>query len=116
MDTSTRITMRTRPVLVAVLLGTLLVAAGCTAPQPERRPEPRPTACSDSVYLKLTGEHPDSLSDRAWERLQQLEAACERDRSRVDVTRDDHHRESWIWMPTMMVLGTLMWLVMGGGH
>ncbi len=26
-----------------------------------------------------------------------------------------HHRDTWLWMPTMMVVGTLMWLVMGGG-
>lgn len=110
--------MRARSVLNIALFGTLLVAAGCTTPQPERRPEPRSTACADSIYVELSREHPDSLSDRAWERLQQLDEACARDRNRaeeMDLTAPvGHHRDTWIWMPTMMVFGTLMWLMMGG--
>lgn len=111
--------MRTRAALVTALLGALLTATACTAPPPVERPEPRTDACSDAIYLELSREHPDSLSDRAWERLQQLEAACERGRSRTDnvdsAIHGSHHRDGWIWMPTMMVLGTLMWLMMGGG-
>lgn len=111
--------MRARSVLHIALFGTFLVAASCTAPQPESRPAPRSAACADSIYVELSREHPDSLSDRAWERLQQLDEACARDRNRAEeiaaTAPARHHRDTWIWMPTMMVVGTLMWVMMGGG-
>lgn len=111
--------MRARSILHIALFGTLLVTAGCTAPQPERRPEPRSATCADSIYLELSREHPDSLSDRAWERLQQLDAACARARNGAEQVDSSvsagHHKDTWIWMPAMTFLGTLMWLMMGGG-
>lgn len=99
---------------------TALIGWNCAAPPPGTEPRPRSTACADSLYAELSREHPDSLSERAWQRLQQLEDACsaETTRSNPDAVvgaRVEHHRDVWIWMPAMMVTGVLMWLMMGGG-
>ena len=63
---------RTLPVLAAFVL--LLVSCATTATS--RSPVPEPAACSDSVYAQLSHQHPDSLSERSWQRLQSLERAC----------------------------------------
>lgn len=110
-----------RPRVHAIIALTVLVGWGCTAPPATQEPEPRPSACADSLYIELGREHPDSLSERAWERLQQLEEACRDEQSRSSDTDGvvgpgaEHHRDVWIWMPAMMVTGALMWLMMGGG-
>lgn len=111
--------MRIRPLLISALTAALLVSA-CAQPPAFREPAPAAPACTDSIYLRLRHEHPDSLSDRAWERLQQLEAACERQRSAAADRGEApagvaHHGAGWLWMPAMMGLGTLMWLMMAGG-
>ncbi len=112
--------MRVRITLILLAAVAIVTVAGCSVPEGGREPEPRPAVCADSVYLELAREHPDSLSDRAWERLQQLEAACDRRRAgSVDgagaAVRADHHGNDWVWMPAMMGFGLIMWLMMGGG-
>jgi hypothetical protein len=105
-----------RTQLLPVLALALFVGA-CTPPAAPRQPAPEPDPCLEPVYLELRSEHPDSLSDRAWERLRQLEAGCraERDRPLQATTggAQQHHPAAWLWMPAMMVFGGLMWLMMG---
>lgn len=106
--------------ILPVLAMTMLIGWGCTAPPPARQPEPGPDACSDSLYLELSGQHPDSLSERAWARLQQLDDACRAGPARsgeADTLGSGpaHYWGMWLWMPTMMVTGALMWLMMGAG-
>ena len=94
----------------------LFLGACASAPVPGST-VPEPEACRELVYLELKAEHPDSLSDRAWERLRQLDAECRADRSREPSRPDrvdaDHHLGAWLWMPAMMVVGGMMWLMMG---
>lgn len=103
---------------LALLPTALIIGWACTTPTsaPEA-PTPASSACADPLYLELRGEQPDSLSEREWERLQQMESACQIERTRategVSVDRD-RHLEMWIWMPAMMAVGGLMWLMMGG--
>lgn len=63
---------RTLPMLAAAAL--LLISCATTAPPRSHAMEP--AACSDSLYVELSSQHPDSLSDRSWQRLQSLERAC----------------------------------------
>lgn len=67
------------PVLVAAVL-----LAGCAAPASRATHAPPPVACTDSLYLQLARQHPDSLSERAWTRLQSLDSACARARTRPE--------------------------------
>lgn len=60
------------PVLTTIAL--LLVS--CATAAPSRSHVPEPAACSDSLYVQLSRQHPDSLSERSWQRLQSLERAC----------------------------------------
>lgn len=90
----------------------------CTSTPRAGRPVPEPAACQDSLYLELKAEHPDSLSDRAWERLQQLSAECRAEpgpEAASPTVPDGGHRFGmWLWMSATMVVGGLMWLMMGG--
>ena len=63
-----------------VLVGTLLVA-GCARSSPTLAHGPEPAACTDSLYVQIARQHPDSLSERAWRRLQSLDSACARARA-----------------------------------
>ena len=99
------------PLTLALFLGAC--ASAPAAPPPAAGAD----ACREPVYLELKGEHPDSLSERAWERLQQLEAACQAEETRQaerPAVVDRGHHGAWLWMPAMMVLGGMMWLMMGG--
>lgn len=103
-----------------ILLVALLVVLGsCAAPPPPNRPAPEPPSCRDPVYLELRAQHPDSLSDRAWDRLQELDAECRSQLAEQPADNAtlgpgaDHHLGGWLWMPAMMVLGGMMWLIMG---
>lgn len=63
-----------------ILAGAVLFTAAC-APVQNTAARPVPEACTDSVYARLHRQPPDSLSEREWERLRSLDAACERSRS-----------------------------------
>lgn len=67
------------------LLVVAIVLNGCATTQTHVQ---APSPCSDPIYAQLTREHPDSLSERAWQRLQSLERACvaARAESRRDMT------------------------------
>ena len=64
--------IRTLPMLAAVAM---LLVSCATIPTPQSHAM-APVACSDSVYVQLSRQHPDSLSERSWQRLQSLERAC----------------------------------------
>jgi hypothetical protein len=63
-----------------VLLGVsaalaLILLAGCMTPAHQVR-YAAPNPCTDSVHVGLKQQHPDSLSEREWQRLQDLEREC----------------------------------------
>ena len=64
-----------------ILLALALSLSGCAARQAHLQ-EPAP--CSDSLYVELRRQHPDSLSEREWQRLQTLEQACAAVRTQRD--------------------------------
>lgn len=97
---------------VPVILAAALLA-GCAANQAHVQP---PAPCSDSLYVQLKREHPDSLSEREWQRLQSLDQACA-------VTRAQAHGQMTgmmgmgtgrgvLWMGLVMVVGSIMVLMM----
>lgn len=44
---------------------------------------PEPAQCTDPSYLGLRQQNPDSLSERAWQRLQTLDRECADARAQV---------------------------------
>lgn len=101
---------------ILIPLGLVLLLGACTSASPPRQPAPEPEACREPLYLELKNEHPDSLSDRAWERLHQLEAECRAEQTRQAEEPsivDGGYFGAWLWMPAMMVFGGMMWLMMG---
>lgn len=99
-----------------VLLGTLLVLNACAASPPPEQTAPASAACQNPVYVDLSTQHPDSLSDRAWERLQRLSAECSAEQAeaeRVARRSGGHHHAAWLLMPGTMLFGGMMWLMMG---
>ena len=62
-----------------------LLLTGCAGSQSMAH-GPTPAACSDSLYLRLSRQHPDSLSERAWQRYRSLDSACVR--ARAESARD----------------------------
>lgn len=63
-----------------VMIASGLLLAGCARPSGSATPRPEPVACSDSLYVRLSAQHPDSLSEREWQRLQSLDSACAQSR------------------------------------
>lgn len=60
---------------VAVLMAFAAATAACAAPI-RHTSVPQPAPCNDSIYVRLKSQHPDSLSERAWQRLQDLDRDC----------------------------------------
>ena len=71
--------MKSPPVIL--VLAATLVIIGCATSSPPQAHAPAPVACSDSLYVQLARQHPDSMSERAWRRFQSLDSACVRARS-----------------------------------
>jgi hypothetical protein len=111
------VAMRRTQTLLPLALPLVLVLGACASAPAPRRATPEPEACREPIYLELKAEHPDSLSERSWERLQQLEAECRaelrQEPDRANLVGGDHHRGAWLWMPAMMLFGGMMWLMMG---
>ena len=95
-------------------LGLLVFLAACMPPGARHvESQPVPSPCDDPVYVELAALPPDSLSEREWSRLQELERRC-RDALRYDRPYDHHdgydlHGLHWWTMGAMM-------LVMGIAH
>lgn len=73
--------MNSRTTLSALAATILLSGCGLSTSRSGHGPEP--AACADSVYVQLGRQHPDSLSERAWQRLQNLDSACVRAREQM---------------------------------
>lgn len=120
--------MPTRRVLALAALLSMSAVLGACAPMASpaaggHGPAPHATACEAPVYLRLRDAEPDSLSEREWARLQQLEELCilER-RATAEATLPEQapaqhgggpRGAGWLWMPAMMLLGSFGWLMMG---
>lgn len=96
-------------VLVAVALS--LAVAGC-ASVPRQTAEPEPVACTDASLVALRAVHPDSLSERGWQQLQNLERECSLAREAAaregQGWSDGHH--AW-WMASGLGMGLMMLLM-----
>jgi hypothetical protein len=55
---------------------TVALLAACAAPATHSAAAAAPTPCGDSSYVRLRQQHPDSLSERSWQRLQTLDREC----------------------------------------
>jgi hypothetical protein len=64
--------MRALGVAGVLALGLL---AACVTPGIQGRAA-APARCTDSTYVQLTQQHPDSLSERSWQQLQSLGREC----------------------------------------
>ena len=101
----------------AVLVGTILFPACASRATTHSVPEPA-GACDDPLYARLRSTEPDSLSEREWARLVQLEQACVAERGASTNTSIGGHGmhdgmgRMWLVMPLMMVVGGVMWLAM----
>lgn len=74
------------------------------------------TACADPLYLQLKTIHPDSLSEREYGRLRDLEAGCQAEKQAA--TRERHRggmmgMSRWYSMPMILVAAAGMALMMG---
>lgn len=104
--------MRIRQV---VTFSTAALVLGACAPRQVVHEEPSP--CAEPLYLRLKSAAPDSLSEREWTRLQDLERACQSTRSSAE-HRDGGgmmgmKRHTWWAMTALMAGGAAMWLMMG---
>lgn len=99
-------------------LALVLSFSGCAARQAHVM---EPSPCSDSLYVQLKRQHPDSLSQRSWERLQALEQSCAAARTQrnsemnneTDAMMGLGSSRNFLWMGLLMVVGVGMALTMG---
>ena len=106
-----------RSVLLVASAATLLATACAPRQVVQREPPP----CTDPLYLRLKVESPDSLSEREWIRLQDLERACVTARTAAQHGGESGMmvgmgRNTWWAMSAIMVVGAAMWLMMGVGR
>ena len=99
----------TLPIFVALVLS----FSGCAARQAHLQ---EPASCSDSLYVQLKRQHPDSLSERAWERLRTLEQNCAAARTQRNGDMNGMmgmgSSRGLLWMGLVMVVGVGMALTM----
>lgn len=104
---------------LSVLAATLMLGGCATVSSPTRAHRPEPAACSDSLYVQLARQHPDSLSERAWLRLQSLDSACVRARTQsasdmqgVGMMGMGHgQRSGWRVLGPVIVVGMAVMMV-----
>ena len=100
----------------AVVLIALIGAITACAPSTRHASVPQPTPCADSLYVRLKGQHPDSLSERAWQRLQSLERDCAAARSQTHAETSSMmgmgHGRVGRWMGMGLVAVVLMAIMM----
>ena len=99
----------------ALVLVSLLGAIAACAP-PMGQVSVRPEPCGDSLYVQLKRTHPDSLSERAWQRLQSLDRDCAAARAAeqmgTSVMMGMGHGRDWRWMGMGLVAVVLMAIMM----
>lgn len=98
-------------ILVTVALALTLAGCASTVPRPI---EPEPAVCVAPSLTALRAEHPDSLSEREWQRLQTLERHCDLARAEVQVDGWHHaggtHHGWWVGSGVVMALMMIaMW-------
>ena len=79
-EKSIQTTLRIHGMLFAILA---LLVSGCATSSPRSAHGPAPAACTDSLYVQLSRQHPDSMSERVWQRFQALDSACARARTQA---------------------------------
>lgn len=89
----------------------LVVLAACAPTQ--ARPA-QPTPCAEELYLQLGAAPPDSLSEREWVRLHELEQVCADSRvaGRDDGRHGGMHIGEWHWLSmgvVMLLMGAFAW-------
>ena len=95
------------PRILTVLCLTIL--ASCVTPGTQQVRVGVPTPCADSTYRQLRSQHPDSLSERGWQRLQNLDRACAtREESSGTGTTDATHRGSRMWLGAAVMMVAMM--------
>lgn len=102
-----RSTARRRAAFATVALS--LALAGCASTARPQRFEPAPVACADSSLVKLRAVHPDSLSEREWQRLQVLERNCSLARAQTarETPGRTHDHAMW-WMGSGLAMALMM--------
>ena len=96
----------------------LALLAGCATPAVRQAHVATPAPCTDSLYLRLKQQHPDSLSERASQRLQSLDRDCAT--ARAESRRDESQRAAGGMMSkghsgghwVMMGVGVVMMIAM----
>lgn len=110
---STGSTMR-RLYLAVFAVATVIVISSCASAQ--RTHAVQETACADPLYLQLKTVHPDSLSEREYGRLHDLELACQAEKQAA--TREQHRGgmmgvSHWYSIPMLVIAAAGMALMMG---
>ena len=99
---------------VATLLISVMVLASCATVPPRRTTAE--DACADPMYVRLKAIHPDSLTEREFVRLRDLETACRTQQSAADQQHGSSGMmggsRGWLLMPALMVLAGGMGLMM----
>ncbi len=105
---------RARRATLVVTAALALAVAGCVSTAPVDPSTPEPVVCTDPSLVELRAQHPDSLSEREWQRYQVLEHDCSV--ARAEVSREtrhgprDNHRW-WMWSGlAMTVMMIAMWV------
>lgn len=100
----------------SAVIGVALLAA-CAIPATSAETQPSATAassvCTDSSYSRLQSYHPDSLSERQWQRLQTLDRECAA--ARVTARHDSHRTSGLSHGGHMMgagIIGSVIMLAM----
>lgn len=99
-------------------LAAVLIAASLAACAPAMSTAREPVPCRDSMYVRLKAIPPDSLSEREFQRLHDLEQTCAQARMTEHgggkMGSGGMHGGAWwlLAMPAMMLVGALMWVLM----
>ena len=98
-----------------VVVTASLVLAACASPAMRQTEMAQPVPCTDSTYVQLKRQNPDSLSARAWERLQSLDRECTAARTAQQAANGTGHMDhgGWHWMGIgalmVVMMGAMMW-------
>ena len=95
----------------------LVLFTACATPATRRAHVAEPSPGADSTYVQPKRTHPDSLSDRAWQRLQSFERACVASRAQapgetVRIMGTGHVGAHWIGIGIGTVLMVAMMFAM----
>lgn len=103
-----------RACLAVFGVAAVIVLSSCASAQ-RTHAEPD-NSCADPLYLQLKTIHPDSLSEREYGRLHDLELACQAEKQAA--TREQHRGgmmgvSHWYSIPMILVAAAGMALMMG---